>query len=87
VCNTIKFEWFWSFVNKRCSKYDANMSQLSCQRCDDYSVTMCSADAKACYSTEQNNINYACPYAACREGILEFVLDQFTPLSYVIKED
>ena len=64
-CNTLKYLWFWNFVNKRCTKYNENMSQLNCQRCNDASVTACADNA-------------------CREGVLEFVLDRFSPFAYFV---
>lgn len=82
-CGTLRYAWFWSFINKRCTKYNANMSQLLCQRCDDYSVTMCDADVYTCYNSEMTSAyNFACPYNACREGVLEFVIDRMSPFAY-----
>ena len=82
-CGTLRYAWFWAFINKRCSKYNANMTQLLCMRCDDASVTMCDADVYTCYNSEMTSANnYACPYNACREGVLEFVIDRMSPFAY-----
>ena len=51
-CASLRYAWFWAFVNKRCAKFDANMGQLACQRCDDYSVTVCTADSYTCYNSD-----------------------------------
>jgi hypothetical protein len=62
-CGTLRYAWFWSFVNKRCSKYNSNMSQLMCMRCSQHSVTMCDADPYICYNSEMGSAaNFACPY-------------------------
>lgn len=79
-CETVKYEWFWSFINTRCAALDENMSQVTCQRCDDYSVTVCTADNKSCYDGRDE----ACPYQACRAGILQFILDRFPPFAYFV---
>ncbi len=79
ICNNPAYQWFWNFVNKRCAQFDPNMAQLTCQRCGDYSVTACTADAKACYSPTSGYAATACPYAACRAGVLQFILVYLTP--------
>ena len=82
-CGSLRYAWFWSFINKRCTKFNSNMSQLLCQRCDDYSVTMCDPDVDLCYNSELTSAyNFACPYNACREGVLEFVIDRLSPFAY-----
>jgi hypothetical protein len=84
-CASLRYAWFWSFVNKRCAKFDENMAQLSCQRCDDYSVTVCTADSYVCHNSDMiEKENFACPYNACREGVLDFVLDRFSPFAYFV---
>lgn len=83
-CNTLKYLWFWNFVNKRCTKYNENMSQFTCQRCNDASVTSCAGDERTCYENGQTQANDACPYNACRRGVLEFVLDRFSPFAYFV---
>ena len=91
-CLAAKYEWFWGFINKRCTPHDANMSQLNCQRCDDWSVTACVADARQCYTDGLHYpnaegvevLNSACPYIACRQGVLSFILDNFPPFSYFV---
>lgn len=82
-CASLRYAWFWAFVNKRCTKYNSNMSQLLCQRCDDVSVTMCDPDPALCYNSDLTSAyNFACPYNACREGVLEFVIDRLSPFAY-----
>jgi len=81
VCNTIKYEWFWSFVQKRCNSITPNLNQLACQRCDDYSVTNCAGDQRTCLSTNQDYTNIACPYNICREGLLDYLLVEMKPIS------
>lgn len=80
-CNSATYQWFWSIVDKRCAAYNPNMSQLACQRCGDYSVTQCAADAKSCY-TDPALQGVACPYQACRQGALSFIVDKFAPIGY-----
>jgi len=82
ICDQIAYNWFWNFVNKRCSKFNTNMSQLSCQRCEDYSVTSCAADEKACYEGNSALQDIACPYQACRSGVLEYISFFFKPFVY-----
>ena len=84
ACDSVAYQWFWSFVDKRCTKFNANMSQSTCQRCEDYSVTVCAADPKMCYVASYNLQAQACPYQACRMGVLEFVTDKFAPFSYFV---
>jgi hypothetical protein len=83
-CGTIKYAWFWGFINTRCAIYDDNMSQEACQKCDDYSVTECLADPRQCYTVGETSTNSGCPYIACRRGILQFILDRFPPFSYFV---
>jgi len=83
VCNTIKYEWFWSFVQARCKSITPNLSQLACQRCDDYSVTNCAGDQRTC-NNNQDYTNVACPYNVCREGLLQYILNEMKPISNFI---
>jgi len=82
ICDNVAYQWFWNFVNKRCTLFNANMSQLQCQRCESYSVTACAADSKACYETSYGLEGVACPYQACRSGVLEYIVAMFKPFIY-----
>lgn len=83
-CPDLKYVWFWTFVNSYCGSYNVNMQQENCLKCNDYSVASCDADAETCYNKGAGYLVGACPYNACRKGILDFVYTMLGPFSYFV---
>jgi hypothetical protein len=80
TCGDLKYQWFWSLVNDECPD---SISQSNCQKCAEYSITMCEADRIVCDATA-DQFGPACPYNACRKELLEYISDIATPISYTI---
>jgi hypothetical protein len=80
TCADLKYTWFWSFVNDHC---DEAISQERCQKCFEYSITMCRADKTECEASA-DEFGPSCPYNSCRSQLLQYISDKVTPLSYVI---
>lgn len=81
-CPDLKYTWFWTFVDGYCN--NPNMMQINCLKCNDYSVTACDADAQTCYKGGATYQIAACPYNACRKGILTFIYNTLAPFSYFV---
>lgn len=80
-CLDPKFAWFWSWINSNCPQ--DYISQLWCERCDDYSVTLCYADEKTCLAPGDNGVS-ACPYEICRVGVVSYFVNNLKPFSYFV---
>lgn len=83
-CPDLKYTWFWTIIDKVCGSYNVNMSESSCLRCNDYSVSQCDADAEHCYKTGATYLSVACPYNACRKGLLNLIYNNLAPFAYFI---
>lgn len=81
-CPDLKYVWFWTFVDKYCN--NINMMQINCLKCNDYSVTACDADAQSCIQGGATYLTAACPYNACRKGLLNFIYETLAPFSYFV---
>ena len=75
------YPWFWQWVNTYCP---AAISQLSCQKCYDYTIVTCLADRERCETSHsvEDYENYACPYTICRAEVLDYLNGQMTQIIY-----
>jgi len=85
-CPNVKYSFLWTLTDTVCN---ADMQQIRCALCDtDYYINSCAADEKACYEGAEGlssgDLNEACPYIACRQGILGYLVEVMEPLFYVV---
>ena len=66
-CPDLKYHWLWMILNDIC---DYNMTMPACSVC--YGATICEADERTCDESVWNS--NACPYNACRQQILAYVI-------------
>lgn len=80
ACETSLYFWFWHWVDDNCPR---PLRGEFCQGCYSYSPTQCPADEFQCFqSSLPESENPACPYNACREGILQYCIYRLRPFSY-----
>ena len=71
-CENSMYLWFWHWINDNC---DESLRQEYCQGCYYYSPTQCPADESQCFDADiPRHENPACPYTACRVGLLNYFL-------------
>jgi hypothetical protein len=66
-CPDLKYHWLWMILNDIC---DYNMTMPACSVC--YGATICEADERTCDESVWNS--NACPYNACRQQILAYII-------------
>lgn len=70
-CALVKTAPFWAFIDRYCP---VALAEATCRRCLSYSASNCIADQNACYAVAETSS--ACPYIACRAGVLDYFITQ-----------
>lgn len=79
-CENSMYLWFWHWINDNC---DESLRQEYCQGCYYYSPTQCPADESQCFDADiPRHENPACPYTACRVGLLNYFLFRLRPFGH-----